>query len=301
MRRYRRGRHTTESLIGPFLNGAVENIALARKSKLDPLLTDIATNIADEVTASIEFARAPKFKPVLPGKPRVNPFLTQVAASIAIAGIGFTTWSIASPASAAPEDRPPTAAASNPQLATAADRSRTDNAASRSHTRTAPEQNSAPAEQHQQQAPAKPAKPAPVAGLNNSQMDNAIAIVEAGKEMNLPRRAYVVAISTALQESNLQVLANPGVAGSMDHPNQGVGYDHDSIGLFQQRPNWGGVDDLMDPKESARRFYAVLAKLPGWEQLDVTVAAQRVQVSAFPDAYAKHQQRAEQIVDAILA
>ncbi|GAA1799039.1 hypothetical protein HC028_13305 [Planosporangium flavigriseum] len=130
-------------------------------------------------------------------------------------------------------------------------------------------------------------------------MDNAIAIVEAGKEMNLSRRAFVVAISTALQESNLQVLANPGVAGSMDHPNQGVGYDHDSIGLFQQRPNWGNVDQLMDPKESARRFYAALIQIPGWEQLAVTVAAQRVQVSAFPDAYAKHQQRAEQIVDAI--
>jgi hypothetical protein len=130
-------------------------------------------------------------------------------------------------------------------------------------------------------------------------MDNAVAIVEAGKEMGLPRRAFVVAIATALQESNLRVLANPAIPGSMNHPNQGVGYDHDSVGLFQQRPNWGTTNQLMDPKESARRFYAVLVKIPGWDQLAVTIAAQRVQQSAFPDAYAKHQSLAEQIVNAI--
>jgi hypothetical protein len=78
-----------------------------------------------------------------------------------------------------------------------------------------------------------------------------------------------------------------------------VGYDHDSVGLFQQRPNWGTVDQLMDPRESARRFYAKLVTIPRWEQLAITVAAQLVQVSAFPDAYAKHQSLAEQIVDAI--
>lgn len=130
-------------------------------------------------------------------------------------------------------------------------------------------------------------------------MDNAIAIVEAGKQMNLPRRAYVVAVATALQESNLRVLANPAVPGSTNHPNQGVGYDYDSIGLFQQRPSWGNVDQLMDAHESARRFYARLVTISGWSQMDVTVAAQSVQGSAFPNAYAKHQARAEQIVAAI--
>ncbi|MCW2639669.1 MAG: hypothetical protein JWP76_1975 [Dactylosporangium sp.] len=130
-------------------------------------------------------------------------------------------------------------------------------------------------------------------------MDNAVAIVEAGKQMNLPRRAFVVAIATALQESNLRVLANPNVPGSMNHANEGVGYDHDSIGLFQQRPNWGSVDQLMDPRESARRFYAVLVTVPGWVQMSVTVAAQTVQQSAFPGAYANQQALAEQIVNAI--
>jgi hypothetical protein len=130
-------------------------------------------------------------------------------------------------------------------------------------------------------------------------MDNAIAIVKAGRQMNLPRRAFVVAIATALQESNLRSLANPAVPGSLDHPNQGVGYDHDSIGLFQQRPNWGNVDQLLDAHESARRFYAALIRIPGWEQMAVTYAAQAVQQSAFPDAYARQQSRAQQIVSAI--
>jgi hypothetical protein len=130
-------------------------------------------------------------------------------------------------------------------------------------------------------------------------MDNAVAIVDAGRQMGLPSRAFVVAIATALQESNLRILANPAVPGSLDHPNQGVGYDHDSIGLFQQRPNWGNVDQLLDAHESARRFYAALIRIPGWEQMAVTYAAQAVQQSAFPDAYARQQSRAQQIVSAI--
>jgi hypothetical protein len=139
----------------------------------------------------------------------------------------------------------------------------------------------------------------PVGGLTQAEMNNAVAIIEAGQQLNLPRRAFVVAIATALQESHLSNLANANVPESLNHPNQGVGYDHDSVGLFQQRPNWGTVAQLMDPHESARRFYAALAKIPGWDQLTITVAAQTVQVSAFPDAYAKWQTLAQQIVDAV--
>ncbi|GGM50019.1 hypothetical protein ACFFX1_20185 [Dactylosporangium sucinum] len=150
-------------------------------------------------------------------------------------------------------------------------------------------------------APAAPSPTthAPVGGLSQAEMDNAVAIIEAGQQMGLPPRAYVVAISTALQESHLRVLANPNVPGSTDHPNEGVGYDHDSIGLFQQRPSWGSVEQLMDPHESARRFYARLVTIPDWAQMAVTVAAQTVQVSAFPDAYAKWQPLAEQVVGAV--
>jgi hypothetical protein len=224
-----------------------------------------------------------------------------LAASIALGGIGVVSWAVY-PANAAPETNShvATAATAGPRAAEAAGRIRAGDGVSRSRNRATAAPNPTASGQKSQAAPS-PTKPQPVGGLSQSEMDNAAAIVKAGQHMNLPRRAHVVAVATALQESHLRNLANPGVPGSMDHPNEGVGQDHDSIGLFQQRPNWGSVDQLMDPQEAARRFYAALVTIPGWDQLSVTVAAQRVQVSAFPDAYAQHQGLAEQIVDSILA
>ncbi|MEV4515911.1 hypothetical protein AB0K00_44010 [Dactylosporangium sp. NPDC049525] len=148
--------------------------------------------------------------------------------------------------------------------------------------------------------PASPTVPAPVGGLTQAEMNNAVAIIDVARQLNLPRRAAVVGIATALQESHLRNLANPNLPQSLRRPNEGVGYDYDSVGLFQQRPSWGTVDQLMDPRESARRFYAALAKIQGWEQQAVTVAAQLVQRSAFPDAYAKWEGLAQQIVDAVM-
>jgi hypothetical protein len=133
-------------------------------------------------------------------------------------------------------------------------------------------------------------------------MNNAKAIVEAGRKLNVPRRAHVVAIATALQESNLRVLANPRVAESMRQAHEGSASDADSLGLFQQRPSqgWGPVSQLMSPAESSRLFYGRLLKVNGWETMTIAGAAQKVQRSAFPDAYAKHQARAEQVVDALI-
>ncbi|MEU7865286.1 hypothetical protein [Dactylosporangium sp. NPDC049140] len=139
----------------------------------------------------------------------------------------------------------------------------------------------------------------PVGGLTQAEMNNAVTIIQVGQQLNLPQRAFVVAIATALQESHLHNLANSNVPESLKLPNEGVGSDHDSVGLFQQRPNWGTVAQLMNPAEAARRFYAALVQVQGWEQMAVTVAAQTVQVSAFPDAYAQWQALAGQIVSAV--
>lgn len=149
--------------------------------------------------------------------------------------------------------------------------------------------------------PAPPPKPAPVGGLTQQQMDHAAVIVAMGQRAGLPERAYVVAIATALQETYLRNLANPVYPQSLNIPNDGVGYDHDSVGLFQQRPStgWGSVSQIMDPAYSATKFYEALARVPGWENMAVTVAAQRVQVSAFPNHYAKHEPLARKIVDAL--
>lgn len=148
----------------------------------------------------------------------------------------------------------------------------------------------------------RPARPRPVAGLTQAQMDNAATIVRVGREMGLPRRAMIIAVATAMQESNLYNLASGVLPESMNYPNQGVGWDHDSVGLFQQRPSagWGAVADLMRPEYAATKFYQALLQVPGWESLPLSVAAQSVQISAFPDAYAQHEARATQVVDALL-
>ncbi|WP_422769300.1 hypothetical protein ACN28C_21295 [Plantactinospora sp. WMMC1484] len=148
----------------------------------------------------------------------------------------------------------------------------------------------------------KPARPTPVAGLTQAQMDNAHTIVQVGVRMEIPRRGLVVAIATAMQESNLYNLASGVLPESLDQPNQGVGYDHDSVGLFQQRPSsgWGSVADLMRPAYAAEQFYSALLEIAGWQEMSVTVAAQSVQISAFPDAYAQHEQRATTVVGALV-
>jgi hypothetical protein len=150
--------------------------------------------------------------------------------------------------------------------------------------------------------PVRPKRPRPVAGLDQRQMDNAKAIVDVGRAMKMPRRALVVAVATAMQESNLYNVASEVLPESFDYPHQGSGSDHDSCGLFQQRPSsgWGTVAQLMRPAYAARAFYSALNEVPGWQQLSLTQAAQAVQVSAFPDAYAKHEDRAATVVAALV-
>lgn len=130
-------------------------------------------------------------------------------------------------------------------------------------------------------------KPVRVADLSKIQTHNAQRIADAGTAMHVPYRGQVIAIATALQESGLRVYANPKVPASMRLPHQAIGYDHDSVGLFQQRvPMWGSAKSCMDPYSSAVKFYRRLLAIPGWHNLPVTVAAQAVQGSAYPDAYA---------------
>ncbi|MFV2012709.1 MULTISPECIES: hypothetical protein [unclassified Micromonospora] len=144
---------------------------------------------------------------------------------------------------------------------------------------------------------------APVAGLSQVQMDNATAIVDAGLALQLPRRAMVIAVATAMQESTLLNRASEVLPESKNYPHQGTGWDHDSVGLFQQRTStgWGAVADLMNPTYSATQFYLALQRVAGWEQLPLTVAAQAVQVSAYPGHYAQHEAAADAVVTAVLA
>lgn len=126
-------------------------------------------------------------------------------------------------------------------------------------------------------------------GLSDEQAANALVIVTVGEQMQVPVRGWVIAIATAIQESGLRNLGHLGDRN-----------DHDSLGLFQQRPSqgWGTAEEIMDPEYASRKFYEKLLTVEGWESMPLTRAAQAVQISAFPDAYASHEPRAQAIVDA---
>jgi hypothetical protein len=121
----------------------------------------------------------------------------------------------------------------------------------------------------------------------DEQQDNAKAIIEATKANGLDERAAVIAVATAMQESTL---TNFGHLGDRN--------DHDSQGLFQQRPSsgWGTVEQITDPEYATTAFLKALKQVDGWQELPLTEAAQTVQVSAFPDHYAKWEQDAAELV-----
>ncbi|MFB9444776.1 peptidase M23 [Dactylosporangium vinaceum] len=148
---------------------------------------------------------------------------------------------------------------------------------------------------------AAPLPPRPVAGLDQTQMNNAAAIVKQGRAQGIPEKGLIVAVATAMQESDLYIAASPAVPSSLKLPHDNVSVDHDSVGLFQQRASqgWGSVPELMDPARSAMLFYNALDEVSGWQSMSVTGAAQAVQRSAYPGAYQKHADRAAEVVAAL--
>jgi hypothetical protein len=123
--------------------------------------------------------------------------------------------------------------------------------------------------------------------LDDEQVANAATIAQVGVELDLPDRAIVVALATAMQESKLR---------NLDYG------DRDSLGLFQQRPSqgWGSPEQVRDPVYAARAFYGTLREVDDWQDLRVTDAAQRVQRSAFPEAYEQWADDADTLATALL-
>ena len=115
------------------------------------------------------------------------------------------------------------------------------------------------------------------ADFDPSQTAYAATIVGIAEKRGLPARAGTIAIATALQESKLRNLTYG---------------DRDSVGLFQQRPSqgWGTEKQILDPVYATNKFYDALVKIDGYEQMRITEIAQEVQRSAYPEAYADHEQ-----------
>ena len=117
--------------------------------------------------------------------------------------------------------------------------------------------------------------------LTSEMRGHALTIIQVGRQLGVPDYGIVIALATAMQESTLRNLSWG---------------DRDSVGLFQQRPSsgWGTAADLQVPSHAARLFYVGrsgytrgLLDIPGWQGMTLTQAAQAVQISAYPNHYAK--------------
>jgi hypothetical protein len=115
-----------------------------------------------------------------------------------------------------------------------------------------------------------------VVDLSLEQAENAALITAIAIQRGLPARAASIALATAYQESKIL---------NIEHG------DRDSVGIFQQRPSqgWGSVPEILDPVHSTNAFYDALVQVEGYETMEITEAAQAVQRSAYPDAYADHE------------
>jgi N-acetylmuramoyl-L-alanine amidase len=135
-------------------------------------------------------------------------------------------------------------------------------------------------------SPAPTTAPTPTLVAMSAEMRrNAEIIVAVGRSLGVSDRGLVIALAAAMQESSLR---------NIDYG------DRDSVGLFQQRPSagWGAEESLLDPAHAARLFFGGpsnpntgvtrgLLDIAGWEGMTLTRAAQAVQISAYPDAYAR--------------
>jgi hypothetical protein len=122
--------------------------------------------------------------------------------------------------------------------------------------------------------------------LTTEQTQNAATIAAVGIRLGMPAHAVTIALATAMQESKLRDLS---------------GGDRDSAGLFQQRPSqgWGTYAQVTDPIYASAAFYDRLKAQSDWLDLSVTQAAQLVQHSATPDAYAQWESEARTLAAAL--
>ncbi|AUH40513.1 C40 family peptidase [Streptomyces sp. CMB-StM0423] len=135
-----------------------------------------------------------------------------------------------------------------------------------------------------------PGKDIRIEGLDlpEEQVPHAATIVATGRSLNVPAKGQVIALATALQESRLRNLTYG---------------DRDSLGLFQQRPSqgWGTAQQIRDPVYASEQFYQRLLTVDGWQQMTIAQAAQAVQKSAYPDAYAQWEGLATALQAAVTA
>ncbi|MGN5635301.1 peptidoglycan-binding domain-containing protein [Streptomyces sp. AC154] len=130
------------------------------------------------------------------------------------------------------------------------------------------------------------------ADLGPAELANARTVIGVGKGAQIPEQGQVIALMTAMQESKFVNYLTP--------------VDHDSLGIFQQRPStgWGTPEQITDVPTSSKSFYGVapfgsnpgLIQIANWQTRPPGEVCQAVQVSAFPDAYAQWEQFARDLL-----
>ncbi|MFG3256741.1 peptidoglycan-binding protein [Streptomyces sp. NPDC048172] len=130
------------------------------------------------------------------------------------------------------------------------------------------------------------------ADLGPEELANARTVIGVGKGAGIPEQGQVIALMTAMQESKFVNYLTP--------------VDHDSLGIFQQRPStgWGTPEQITDVPTSSKSFYGVadfgsnpgLIQIAGWETMAPGDVCQAVQVSAYPDRYAQWEQFARDLL-----
>ena len=130
------------------------------------------------------------------------------------------------------------------------------------------------------------------ADLGPEELANARTVIGVGKGAGIPEQGQVIALMTAMQESKFVNYLTP--------------VDHDSLGIFQQRPStgWGTPEQITDVPTSSKSFYGVapfgsnpgLIQIAGWETMPPGEVCQAVQVSAYPDRYAQWEQFARDLL-----
>lgn len=134
--------------------------------------------------------------------------------------------------------------------------------------------------------------------LSAKQMGYIATVVSIGTQEGVTAEGLTAAIAAGLTESGMRNLANPHVAGSESYANDGLGQDHDSVNPWQMRANWGTVAERMNITYAVKAWFggpngpnhgtpAGLLDIPNWQSLDAATLAQEVEVSAYPDRYAK--------------
>jgi murein DD-endopeptidase MepM/ murein hydrolase activator NlpD len=150
--------------------------------------------------------------------------------------------------------------------------------------------------------------------LDRTQLRHAATIIAVGQGIDgVGRDGLIVALMAGLTESGLRMYANTtAYPESAGFSHDADGSDHDSLGIFQMRPaaGWGSVAELMDPIYQARAYFGGpsgpnagsprgLLDIPAWHTLSKGAAAQAVEVSAYPDRYARYEPVAEAILAAL--